>query len=100
MADVVLDANVLVGWLDAGDVLAPRVAALASRLRADGHRLVFLDICVGEATRAARRLWFAPLFPINQHGKRAPRRSTRSRRLRIGGAPGDGSRFFSLPAGA
>ena len=49
MADVVLDANVLVGWLDAGDVLAPGVAALASRLRADGHRLVFLDICVGEA---------------------------------------------------
>lgn len=49
MADIVLDANVLVGWLDDHDVLAPQSAALISRLRADGSHLVLLDICVGEA---------------------------------------------------
>ena len=35
--------------LPAGAVGTLRVAALVSRLRTDGHRLVFLGICVGEA---------------------------------------------------
>jgi predicted nucleic acid-binding protein len=49
MADVVLDANVLVGLLDDHDALASRCAAILTRLRADGSRPVLLDICVGEA---------------------------------------------------
>jgi predicted nucleic acid-binding protein len=49
MADVVLDANVLVGLLDDHDVLAPRAAEVVARLRAEGSRPVLLDICVGEA---------------------------------------------------
>lgn len=49
MADVVLDANVIVGWLDEHDVLAPRSADLFRRLRAEGSLPVLLDICVGEA---------------------------------------------------
>lgn len=49
MAEVVLDANVLVGWLDDGDALAADVATLAGRLRADGYQLVLLDVCVNEA---------------------------------------------------
>lgn len=49
MADVVLDANVLVGWLDDHDVLASRSAELFNRLRAAGSSPVLLDVCVGEA---------------------------------------------------
>jgi predicted nucleic acid-binding protein len=49
MADVVLDANVLVGWLDDHDGLASRSADVLRRLRADGSRAILLDICVGEA---------------------------------------------------
>jgi len=49
MADVVLDANVIVGWLDDHDVLAPRSADLFRRLQAEGSLPVLLDICVGEA---------------------------------------------------
>lgn len=49
MAEVVLDANIIVGWLDDGDVLAQRAIALLQRLRVEGSRPVLLDICVGEA---------------------------------------------------
>jgi predicted nucleic acid-binding protein len=49
MAEVVLDANVLVGLLDAGDVHHARARALVDRLRADGHSTVLLDVLVGEA---------------------------------------------------
>jgi hypothetical protein len=49
MADVVLDANVLIGLLDDHDVLAPRSATVLARLRVEGSRPVLLDICVGEA---------------------------------------------------
>jgi predicted nucleic acid-binding protein len=49
MADVVLDANVIVGWLDDGDALASRAIALLQRLRAEGSKPVLLDVCVGEA---------------------------------------------------
>ena len=49
MADVVLDANVLVGLLDDHDVLASRSIAMLAQLRTAGARPVLLDICVGEA---------------------------------------------------
>jgi len=49
MADVVLDANVLVGLMDGSDVLATRAGELLARLQASGLRPVLLDICVGEA---------------------------------------------------
>ncbi len=49
MTDVVLDANVLVGWLDSRDTLAERSAALLARLRGEGSRPVLVDVCVGEA---------------------------------------------------
>lgn len=49
MAEVVLDANVLVGLLDGSDVLAPRANALLQRLQESGCDPVLLDICVSEA---------------------------------------------------
>ncbi len=42
MADVVLDANVLVGLLDGRDVLATRASELVARLQASGSRAVLL----------------------------------------------------------
>jgi predicted nucleic acid-binding protein len=47
--EVALDANVLVAWLDAADVLAPRAAALLDRLRGEGAEVVLLDMAIGEA---------------------------------------------------
>ncbi|HRI66030.1 MAG TPA: hypothetical protein PK156_17400 [Polyangium sp.] len=44
-----LDANVIVGWLDDNDALAPRAIALLERLRAARFRPVLLDICLSEA---------------------------------------------------
>jgi predicted nucleic acid-binding protein len=49
MAEVVLDANVLVGYLDANDVQHTRASALIDRLQADGHASVLLDVLVAEA---------------------------------------------------
>ena len=49
MAEVVLDANVLVGFLDKGDSLHERALDLLDRLEKDGHDFVLLDICVAEA---------------------------------------------------
>jgi predicted nucleic acid-binding protein len=49
MAEVVLDANVLVGFLDKGDSLHGRALDLLDRLEKDGHDFVLLDICVEEA---------------------------------------------------
>jgi predicted nucleic acid-binding protein len=49
MADVVLDANVLVGYLDANDVHHARAASLVDRVEAAGHRGVLLDVIVAEA---------------------------------------------------
>jgi predicted nucleic acid-binding protein len=45
MAEVVLDANVLVGFLDKGDSLHERAVDLLDRLEKDGHDFVLLDIC-------------------------------------------------------
>lgn len=49
MAEIVLDANVLVGYLDANDVQHARASALIDRLQADGHASVLLDVLVAEA---------------------------------------------------
>src|SRR5690348_14897600 len=49
MADVVLDANVLVGFLDANDVQHARANGLLERLESSGHRIMLLDVLVGEA---------------------------------------------------
>lgn len=49
MGDVVLDANVLVGYLDAHDVQHARASALIERLEAEGHEGVLLDVLVAEA---------------------------------------------------
>ena len=55
MADVALDANVLVAFLDAGDAHHARAVALIERLRTEQHELVLLDICVGEAVSVVCR---------------------------------------------
>lgn len=49
MAEVVLDANVLVGYLDANDVQHTRASALLEQLEADGHQSILLDVLVAEA---------------------------------------------------
>lgn len=49
MGDVVLDANVLVGYLDVHDVQHARASALIERLEAEGHDGVLLDVLVAEA---------------------------------------------------
>jgi predicted nucleic acid-binding protein len=49
MADVVLDANVVVAYLDANDSLHHRAGQLLGSLEAEGLSPVLLDICVGEA---------------------------------------------------
>jgi predicted nucleic acid-binding protein len=49
MGDVVLDANVLVGYLDVHDVQHTRASTLTARLEAEGHQSVLLDVLVAEA---------------------------------------------------
>jgi predicted nucleic acid-binding protein len=49
MAEVVLDANVLVALLYAGDVHHMRARELVVRLEADGHVVVAIDFLVHEA---------------------------------------------------
>lgn len=49
MAEVVLDANVIVGFLDANDSLHARSSELLRRLEERGDAPVLLDICVSEA---------------------------------------------------
>ena len=58
--EVVLDANVIVAWLDEADVLAARARELMQRLRDEGAELVLVDVTVTEALsvlcrRAAQR---------------------------------------------
>ncbi|HEX4336197.1 MAG TPA: type II toxin-antitoxin system VapC family toxin [Polyangiaceae bacterium] len=60
MADVVIDADVLVALLDENDSLSAQATALLARLDADGHVPVVLDVLLGEAVsvlcrRAAER---------------------------------------------
>jgi len=49
MAECVLDANVLVAWLDAADSLHARAHDLMAQLEQDGTDPVLLDVLVGEA---------------------------------------------------
>jgi len=49
MAECVLDANVLVAWIDAADSLHARAHDLMTRLEQDGTDPVLLDVLVGEA---------------------------------------------------
>jgi predicted nucleic acid-binding protein len=49
MAEVVLDANILVAWLDEGDSQHARASVLLDRLEQDGHQVVLLDILLSEA---------------------------------------------------
>lgn len=49
MADVVVDANVLVGFLDEHDSLFSQATALLARLDAEGHVPLVLDVLLGEA---------------------------------------------------
>jgi predicted nucleic acid-binding protein len=49
MAEVVLDANVLVGFLDKADVHNARAVALLGQLKRDGHVPLILDVLVAEA---------------------------------------------------
>ena len=49
MAEVVIDANVLVGLLDEHDTLFAAATALLTRLNADGHVPLVLYVLIGEA---------------------------------------------------
>lgn len=53
MADVALDANVLVAWFDAADSLHTNAKHLLARLEAAGDAPIFLDVCLGEAISVA-----------------------------------------------
>lgn len=58
--EVVLDANVIVAWLDEADALTVRARDLMERLREEGAELVLVDVAVTEAVsvicrRAAQR---------------------------------------------
>ena len=55
MAEVVLDASVVVAILDASDVFAARAHALRRRLLAEGHTLVHLDFLLAEAVTVLSR---------------------------------------------
>jgi predicted nucleic acid-binding protein len=60
MAECVLDANVLVAWIDAADSLHARAHDLMTRLEQDGTDTdpVLLDVLVGEAVSVlCRRFW-------------------------------------------
>lgn len=72
MADVVLDANVIVGWLDKSDVHNRRATELIERLKQDGHAALLLDVFVSEAVSVICR----------RARERRPTRSTCSMPLR------------------
>jgi predicted nucleic acid-binding protein len=48
MAEVVLDANILVAWLDEGDSQHALATAILDRLEQLGDRIVLLDILLSE----------------------------------------------------
>jgi predicted nucleic acid-binding protein len=49
MAEIVLDANILVAWLDQGDSQHVRAAELLETLEHEGHEPVLLDVLLSEA---------------------------------------------------
>jgi hypothetical protein len=57
MAEVVLDANILVAQLDANDSLHAAAVDLVGRLEGAGHRPVLLDVLVagGDLGRGSAR---------------------------------------------
>jgi predicted nucleic acid-binding protein len=55
MADIILDANVVVAVLDAHDVHATRARELVARLHGEGHVAVLLDLLVAEALSVLAR---------------------------------------------
>lgn len=55
MAEVVLDASVLVGLLDQNDSLHQRSTELLARMQRDGDRPVMLDVMVAEMVSALCR---------------------------------------------
>jgi predicted nucleic acid-binding protein len=55
MAEVILDANVLVALLDAHDVHAPRASALLERLEKSEDTAVVVDFLVSEAISVLSR---------------------------------------------
>ncbi len=66
MSDVVLDANVIVGLLDAGDSLRERANLLFQRLTDEKRRMILLDFLVAEALSAlCRRSFERKRRPLN-----------------------------------
>ena len=53
--EVVVDANVIVAWLDDADVLGPRARELMERLRNVGAEIVLVHIAVAEAVSVVCR---------------------------------------------
>lgn len=49
MAEVVLDANIIVGWLDKADAHNAHATELVEGLKRDGHVALLLDVFVAEA---------------------------------------------------
>jgi predicted nucleic acid-binding protein len=63
--EVVLDANVIVAWLDSADALGRRAQRLMARLQSENATVVLVDIAVAEAVsvvcrRAAQRRTLPP----------------------------------------
>lgn len=63
--EVVLDANVVVAWLDSADALGQRAQRLIARLQSENAEVVLVDIAVTEAVsvlcrRAAQRRTLPP----------------------------------------
>jgi len=55
MAEIVLDASVVVAILDASDLFAARAHTLRRRLLSEGHTLVHLDFLIAEAVTVLSR---------------------------------------------
>ncbi len=49
MAEVILDANVIVAWLDEGDSQHSRANGLLDRIEEEGHTVALLDVLLSEA---------------------------------------------------
>ena len=49
MAEVVLDANIIIAQSDRSDALHARAIDLVARLERDGHRPLLIDVLVAEA---------------------------------------------------
>ncbi len=85
MAKMVLDANVIVGWLDQSDSLNARAMKLLDNIHSAGDSYLLLDFIVSEAVsvmcrRACQRKSNAPDLPgILEKVKRLFQRKRRVR---------------------